>query len=117
MEKPTDAALAAFDAAFPGEEQAVRKKMFGMPAGFVNGNMFLGVWANGMVFRLAPERQIELDEHDAIGPFAPGGRRWKDYVHADVSAGDEALARWAGEALAHTATLPPKVKKPKKPKK
>jgi len=118
MKKPTEAALAAFDAAFPDDERAVRKKMFGMPAGFVNGNMFLGVWDNGVVYRLPVERQLELGEaHDTLGPFEPGGRRWKDYVHADVASGSEVLAGWATEALDHTATLPPKPKKAKKSKK
>jgi len=113
MEKPTEAALAAFDDVFPAEEEAaVRKKMFGMPAGFVHGNMFLGVFGNGVVFRLPPARQVELGErHDTLDAFAPGGRRWKDYVRADASTDDALLRDWAREALAHTATLPPKAKK------
>ena len=54
MDKPTQAALDAFAAHFPDDTRAEQRKMFGMPAGFINGNMFMGVFADGLVFRLSP---------------------------------------------------------------
>ncbi len=117
MEKPTAAAIAAFDAAFPPDERAVRKKMFGMPAGFVNGNMFYGVFADGVVLRLSKESLVELHGQEGVGAFEPmPGRPWKEYVHAsaEVWGGSEQLADWALEALEHTAKMPAKVKKSKK---
>lgn len=119
MQKPTPRALAAFDAGFPtDDERADRRKMFGMPAGFVNGNMFYGVFEGGVVLRLPPERLAALAEQDGIGPFEPMGRRWKEYVHVDgVMWGDTAeLKAWALEALDHTAAMPPKASKPRKNK-
>ena len=43
FEKPSQAAIDAFDAIVPPPVE--RRKMFGMPACFVNGNMFAGVYA------------------------------------------------------------------------
>lgn len=121
MQKPTPEALAAFDSGFPADdERAERRKMFGMPAGFVNGNMFYGVFAEGVVLRLPAERLTALSVEDGIGPFEPmPGRPWKEYVHVDaVMWGDtDALRGWTREALDHTAAMPPKVKKPRTPRK
>lgn len=117
MAKPTPAALAAFDAAIPDDDpRAERKPMFGMPAAFVNGNMFLGVFDDGLVLRLPDARRGELSELDDAGPFEPmPGRPWKEYIHASASRlPAERLAQWAAEALAHTAGLPPKAKKASK---
>ena len=120
MKKPTPAALSAFDRVFPDDARATRKKMFGMPAGFVNGNMFLGVWADGVVLRMPAERRVELADREGIGPFEPmHGRPWKEYLHAATPTWGESaeLAQWAVEALEHTARMPPKAKKARKPKK
>ena len=115
MKKVTPAAIAAYEAAFPQDERAVKKKMFGHPAAFVNGNMFFGTFGEGLIFRLPPDRLVALSEVAGVGPFEPmPGRPWKEYVYADLSQGAEALAGWAGEALEHTAQMPPKKKKAKK---
>lgn len=119
MEKPTQAAIAAFALACPSDERAHQKKMFGCPAAFVNGNMFFGVFHDGLTFRLPAERLVALSETDGVGPFEPmPGRPWKEYVFADVAVCTTAdLAEWATEALEHTATLPAKVAKPRRAKK
>ncbi|MEZ4465314.1 MAG: TfoX/Sxy family protein [bacterium] len=120
MEKPTPAALAAFDAGLPDDARVERRSMFGMPAAFVNGNMFYGVFHDGVVMRLPVERVEALCAEPGIGRFEPmAGRPWKDYIHADAPrwGGTPALAGWAQEALAHTASaLPPKAPKPRKAK-
>lgn len=120
MQKPTPEALAAFDGGFPeSDERAERRKMFGMPAGFVNGNMFYGVFAGGVVLRLPAERLTALAAEDGIGPFEPmPGRPWTEYVHIDAVmwGGTDELRRWTHEALDHTAAMPPKIKKPRKKK-
>ncbi len=117
MEKPTAAALEAFDAGFPDDERAVRKKMFGMPAGFVNGNMFYGVFTNGVVFRLGEEDRALIATNDGVGPFEPmPGRPWKEYLHAEaeVWSGTDQISEWAHKALEYTALMPPKPVKKKK---
>lgn len=120
MEKPTPKAIALFDSAFPADERAERKQMFGMPAAFVNGNMFYGVFTNGVVLRVGEARRDELSAHDGIAPFEPmPGRPWKEYVLVDAdhwTAGED-LGAWVTEALELTAAMPPKEKKPPKAKK
>ena len=112
MAKVTEAAVAAYEAAFPADERAVKKKMFGHPAAFVNGNMFFGTFADGLTFRLPADRLVELAELDGVSPFEPmPGRPWKEYVFSDRTASDEQHAAWALEALEHTAKMPPKKKK------
>lgn len=116
MAKPTPAALSAFDAAYPDDDpRAERKKMFGMPAAFVNGNMFMGVFEDGLVLRLPEARRGELSELDDAGPFEPKpGSPWREYLHLGAALPVDSLAQWASEALEHTAQLPPKLKKPRR---
>lgn len=121
MDKPTPATVAAFDAAFPDDPRAVRRPMFGMAAGTVNGNFFAGVFEQGIALRIGEDRARALEAgHEGVGPFLPGGRKWPEYawVAAERWSGTAELAGWVAEALAHTATLPPKpIKNPSaKPK-
>ncbi len=118
MEKPTAAAIDAFADAFPDDARATQKKMFGMPAGFINGNMFGGVFGNGVTMRLAGDRLAEVKALEGVGDFEPmHGRPWKDYAFADatVHGGSSQLRDWMAEALEHTAKMP--AKKPKARKK
>ena len=118
MQKPSPEAIALFDTAFPDDPRAERKKMFGMPAAFVNGNMFFGVFANGVCMRVGEGRRDEIAAaHDGVGPFEPmPGRPWKEYIHVDAEAfgaGASELSGWILEALELTAAMPPKEKKTK----
>lgn len=118
MDKPSTATLEAFSRVFPHDDpRAVRRPMFGMDSGVVNGNLFSGVFGEGITLRLTEERVQELvARHEGVLPFTPMGRRWKGYAIADAAtwAGKSELASWVLEALDHTASLPPKTKKPKK---
>jgi TfoX/Sxy family transcriptional regulator of competence genes len=120
MQKPTAATVAAFESAFPDDPRAVRKTMFGMAAGVVNGNLFAGVFEQGITLRVGRARAEELaDSYEGVGPFAPGGRTWPEYALAVAErwAGTDELKAWVREALEHTAALPVKESKPKaKPK-
>ena len=110
MEKPTPAAIEAFAKAFPDDPRAQRKKMFGMDAAVVNGNLFAGVFERGVTLRLGKARVDELLGRDGFFPFTPGGRKWPEYAIADAEtwSGSDELAGWMREALEHTATLPAK---------
>lgn len=113
MEKPTPAALDAFEAAFPDDPTAARRKMFGMPAGFANGNMFFGEFYDGVVQRLPQHRREALLESEGVSPFEPmQNRPWKAYVHVSAVrwARRAELTGWVREALEHTAQMPPKKK-------
>ena len=119
MEKPTPAATKAFQDAFPDDARAVKKKMFGMDAAFVNGNMFAGVFEKGVTLRLGKARVDALLGEEGFYPFMPGGRTWPEYAIADADTwtGTEALSDWVLEALEYTAKMPAKQEKPKKAKK
>ena len=117
MRKPTPDALVSFDSAFPTDVRAVRKQMFGMPAGFVNGNMFMGVWDDGVLLRLDDDTLSSVRGLPGVGSFAPmEGRTWKDYALVSAGRWGEAreLVEWARKALEHTAKMPAKSATPKK---
>ena len=105
----------AFEAAMPGSP-AVKRQMFGYPCGFVNGNMFMGLFADVMFVRLPEESRDELM---SIGgkPFEPmPGRPMRDYVVIPeaIIAEPADLKSWAGEAVKYGSSIPPKKKKPVK---
>ena len=108
-----------FEAVFPGPP-AVARQMFGYPAGFVNGNMFMGLHQHNMVLRLPDGPRAELLAMEGAATFEPmAGRPMKEYVvvPATLLAAPEALEPWVTKALAHGASLPPKAVKAKaKPK-
>lgn len=117
IDKPSPVATRAFEDAFPDDPRAARRQMFGMKCGAVNGNLFAGVFEKGITARLGKARVDALvAAHEGIGPFAPGGRTWPEYalIVADRWKGSDELRGWVAEALEHTASLPPKVAKPRK---
>jgi hypothetical protein len=120
MDKPSMATLETFSRVFPHDDpRAVRRPMFGMDSGVVNGMLFAGVFGEGITLRLPEERVQDLvAHHEGVLPFTPMGRRWKGYAIADAAtwSGKPELEAWVREALDHTASLPPKEKKPRKKK-
>jgi TfoX/Sxy family transcriptional regulator of competence genes len=94
-----------------GDSATTRRKMFGYPAAFVNGNMATGLFGARWFVRLPVERASELPEGTDAEPFAPmPGRPMKGYVMipGEALADDRVLDDWVRAALAFTATLPPK---------
>ena len=99
------------------EEKAARldcekRKMFGYPCAFKNGNMFFGTFEDGIFLRMGQggvEKARAL--HKEIKPFEPRpGRPMREYmvqpekIFADDSVFDPLLE----EPLRYAATLPPK---------
>jgi TfoX/Sxy family transcriptional regulator of competence genes len=107
-----------FEAVFPGPP-AISRPMFGYPAGFVNGNMFMSLFQNAMVLRLAPEPRQQLLAMEGASVFEPmAGRPMSEYVVVPpaVLADTEALEGWVASALDFGISLPAKQPKAKKPK-
>jgi len=99
---------ARFDAALPVAANVERRKMFGCPAAFVNGNLFAGLHEDRLMVRLpveAPNR-----------PCVIMGRTMKDYaLFPDaLEMADRDIAGWVGQAHAFTRALAPKPPKPPK---
>ena len=70
--KSPPALVEVFEAVFPGSP-AVARQMFGYPAGFVNGNMFMGLHQENMVLRLPDGPRAELLAIEGAATFEP---RW-----------------------------------------
>jgi TfoX/Sxy family transcriptional regulator of competence genes len=120
FEKSTPALMELFERVFPEDARAERRQMFGYPAGFVNGNMFGGLFAQDVMLRLSEaDRRVITEEHGAR-PFEPMGmgRPMKEYVGVPeaIVAEPQQLREWVKRAFDYAASLPPKEAKPRKPK-
>ncbi len=92
------------------------KKMFGYPAYFVNGNMFVGVHGDKLFLRLS-DADIEEIKRDCKGVtvFEPvSGHEMKGYVVLPKSlySDDKLFAEWLDKSMKYAAGLP--LKKAKK---
>jgi TfoX/Sxy family transcriptional regulator of competence genes len=105
-----------FHEAAAGIEGLEIRKMFGYPAGFIGGNMAVGVFAQTLLVRLPEqERRERLDS--GWQQFEPmPGRPMREYLALPESVAADATEarRWMERAAAYVRTLPPKA--PKKPK-
>jgi TfoX/Sxy family transcriptional regulator of competence genes len=108
-----------FESLLPDDPRVQKKPMFGHLAGFVNGNMFAGTFGEDLIVKLPPADRDELLSIDGAAPFCPSGRPMGGYVTLPRAwKSQRELAReWIERGYAFVATLPPKVPKPKKPKK
>ena len=114
FEKPSQRVTEAFDAVVP-PPPVERRKMFGMPACFVHGNMFAGVYGQNIMLRL-PEAEREKLLRVGGAPFAPMGRAMREYVTVPPAYFDDRtrLRRWMKKAQAFAESLPPKEPKARK---
>ena len=103
-----------FRAAVP--KGAATKNMFGGVAGFVNDNMFGGLFARSICVKLSADDQKEALALDGATPFDPmgNGRIMKDTVLMPESVMDDTndMKDWLKRAYDYVKTLPPKKKKP-----
>jgi TfoX/Sxy family transcriptional regulator of competence genes len=98
---------------------ATLRKMFGYPAAFVNGNMFMGLFQEHMILRLAEADRTELLKVKEAKIFEPmPGRAMHEYVvvPAALVANHEELRQWVAKALRHGESLKPKEARSNKPK-
>ena len=97
--------------------EAGRRPMFGYPCAWVGGNMATGLFADKWWVRLPPERLAAVLAAGEASTFeVMPGREMKGYaVMPDrVVADDTLVDAWVGEAVAYTASMPPKEPKPRK---
>ena len=80
--KSPQSLIDTFDAVMPGPPEVERRKMFGYPSCFVNGNLMGGLHQSDMILRLSEgDREALLAEGGR--PFEPmAGRRMREYVVA-----------------------------------
>src|SRR5438067_13656277 len=70
MPKPSEEAKAALARVVPDEPAVTLKPMFGQLSGFVNGNMFCGIFGEDLFVRL-PEDEIAVVEVPVGRDFEP----------------------------------------------
>jgi len=85
--------------------EVARRKMFGYPAGFVNGNLATGLFASSWFVRL-PE--ADAAGMETLTPMADRPMRGYYIVPPATVADDDALTPWVRKAIGHTRSLPPK---------
>src|SRR5690349_7637047 len=118
LRKSPEELVAKFDEVMPGPP-ATKRKMFGFPAGFVNGNMFMGLFEDSMILRLPPELREEVIQLHGGKPFAPmAGRVMQEYVELPEALvrDRERLSSWVAKALVYGESLEPKKAKTKSAK-
>jgi TfoX/Sxy family transcriptional regulator of competence genes len=116
-EKSSAELAALFDAIAPTGAGIERKKMFGWPCCFVNGNLFTGLHKQSMIFRLSEKDLAAIIEIDGAAEFEPmPGRKMKSYAILDnpLARDRKELAKWMARSLAYVSALPPKEKKTSK---
>ena len=116
FEKPTPEMTTLFDSIVPVNEKGVEtRKMFGNPACFMNGNMFMALHNNKVLLRLGEDDRERLVR--AGGKiFEPmPGRLMKEYVLVPKEMQTaSALHSWVRSSVSHASGLAPKRKKPRK---
>jgi hypothetical protein len=112
-EKSSPDLVDLFQRLVPDAPNVQRKQMFGYPCAFVNGNLFTGLFKQGMLFRLdTPDQRAFLDLQDTAYFEPMPGRKMTGYVICDdpFCAGEEVMGNWMKCALAFASKLPPKKK-------
>lgn len=100
--------IEAFAAALPEDARIDRRKMFGFPAAFVNGNLFCGLHQENVIVRLSPELRDQLAKAGGL-PWEPTpGRVMREYMVLPQDAAPQTLKRWLRLSFQFAFGLPPK---------
>lgn len=109
--KSPEALVRTFENAMKDFPMVQQRKMFGFPAAFINGNMFVGLFNDKMMLRLSPADAAKLD--DAVPFEIMPGRSMKGWfeVPQKISSSPKELSAWMRKAMEFTKTMPAKGKK------
>jgi TfoX/Sxy family transcriptional regulator of competence genes len=91
------------------------KKMFGYPAYFINGNMFVGVHGDKLFLRLSTaDMDYIMKNCNEVTAFEPmPGRAMKGYVVLPraIYSDNNLFNTWLDKSMTYVSSLPAKVKK------
>jgi TfoX/Sxy family transcriptional regulator of competence genes len=90
---------------------AEKRKMFGCPAWFLNGYMFVGAHQEDIILRLPESDREDLLDRGLAQLFAPvKGRVMREYIVISPAIRDSApdLEKWLLRSRDYTLSLPPK---------
>ena len=106
--------VAMFESVVPYRPGVVSKPMFGYPACFVNGHMFMGLHQEDMIVRLSEEDRNDALAINGSRVFEPmAGRPMKEYVALapQLLEDRDAVRAWVARAVAYGTALPGKAPK------
>ena len=112
--KPTDADRERFQALVPDGPGVEVKPMFGNLGGFVNGNMFMGLFGSAIGIKLPDEDRERLLTKPGTGPFGPEERPMAGWVTLPANWSARQASPWIATAHAAAAALPAKAAKASK---
>jgi TfoX/Sxy family transcriptional regulator of competence genes len=105
-----------FDKAVPSSASVSRRKMFGYPAAFANGNLFIGLHQNDFIMRLSEEDRTRFSAEYGERVFEPmKGRPMREYVRLPEELLTDARrrARWIKRSLEYAEGTKPKARRKK----
>ncbi|MHB1347889.1 MAG: TfoX/Sxy family protein [Candidatus Humimicrobiaceae bacterium] len=111
--KASEKTLESFDKIIPNFPGLEKRKMFGYPVTFINGNMFMGVHGDSVILRLPENHRTEFLELESAKQFEPmPGRLMKEYVVIPDWMFDDkpVLSSWIDRSFEYTSALPLKLK-------
>ena len=100
-----------FRSILPDDPRVTIRPMFGNISGFVNGNMFAGVFGNDLFLRLSDENRRELLDKKGSKLLEPKkGKPMKDHVviPKEWLAQPSTVRTWVERSLEWTSKLSPK---------
>jgi len=112
--------IAKFDLALQAFPAAEKRKMFGYPCAFANGQLFTGLHQENMIMRLSENDRTEFLKTYGTGLFEPmPGRPMREYVLVPSSMLESMslLTTWLERSFRYATSIPPKAAKSKSPKK
>lgn len=115
--RPDEETKAYFESVLPDDPRVQVKPMFGNVAGFLNGNMFMGLFGADLLVRLSEADRAEILQEDGTSIFEPmAGRPMKEYVAIPRSwrAEPDRVRDWIARSVAWVGEMPEKVPKKKK---
>ena len=101
-----------------GLQGLTERRMFGGLAYMLNGNMCVGLVRESLMVRIGPDDYAATVVLPHARPMDFTGKPLRGFVYVapEGVAEDEDLAVWVERGVAFAGSLPPKEKKPKKPK-
>lgn len=103
-----------FDKSVPSSAVVTRRKMFGYPAAFANGNLFIGLHQNDFIVRLSAEDRTRFSARYGDRSFEPmKGRPMREYVRLPEELLTDARKRapWIKRSLEYAEGIKPKAQR------
>jgi TfoX/Sxy family transcriptional regulator of competence genes len=114
FQKPPQELTDLFNSVLPDNPAVARRKMFGFPAAFVNGNLFASAHQTQLVVRLPDDAYATLLALPGASAFEPmPGRSMRGYavLPDSMRSRPEELREWMNRSFEWVANLPPKMPK------